>query len=50
MEEGVPATSDVIYIKNGNYVKVMKTDYFYGIHLLKKKMEKQYITLNVTVL
>lgn len=37
MEEGVPATSDVIYIKNGNYVKVMKTDYFYGIHLLKKR-------------
>lgn len=37
MEEGVFVIFDVIYIKNGNYVKVMKIDYFYGIYFLKKR-------------
>lgn len=37
MEERVPAIFDVIYIKNGNDVKVMKTDYFYAIHYFRKR-------------
>lgn len=37
MEERVPAIFDVIYIKNGNDVKVMKTDYFYAIHFFREK-------------
>lgn len=37
MEERVFVIFDVIYIKNGNDVKVMKIDYFYVIYFFRKR-------------